>query len=110
MFAKIAVLILSIGLIAGTLLTVRQQRIQAAHGLAKAQTRLAELDRELLRLRLRIAARITPDQIEARTVSLGGGAHGRLLPLSMERLRELTRREADEGGAAAVVLGSFSDQ
>src|SRR5437870_945516 len=94
------------GLIAGVLLAVRQQRIQAAHELARAQTRLMELDRVLLRLRLQIAAKITPDQVERRAGALSPGGGGRLLPLTVDRYRELTRGEAEAASRTSAAMAA----
>lgn len=90
MFAKIVVLILSLGMLAAALLANRQQRIQAAHDLALAQKRLVEHDRTLWRLRLEIASRITPAQIE-----IAGRRYGDLQPLRSERFHDMVRQELD---------------
>jgi hypothetical protein len=63
-FAKVAVLILSIGLCACVLLAARQMRTQAAHELAEARLRLQQRDNELWRLRARIAAMVTPERVQ----------------------------------------------
>ena len=97
MFPKVATLIVGLGLIACVMLSLRQQRIQAAHDLTTAQTRLAQLDRELLKVKLQIAARLTPDQVRARAERLG-----KLLPLSMERYQELVRIEAEEAARTTI--------
>ena len=98
MFAKIVTLIVCFGLIACMMLSLRQQRIQAGHELARAQAKLAELDRDVLRLKLQIASRLTPDQIETKARKLG-----QLMPLTMERYQELVRREAEEAASGTVV-------
>ncbi len=71
MFAKLAVLILSIGVVACVLLTVRQLRLQAVHEMAEVQRRVAERDRTLWRLRVEIASRLTPDRVEQMVQALG---------------------------------------
>lgn len=73
MFAKLIVVILSIGVIACVLLTVRQQRMQAVHELANVQREVARLDRTLAHLRLEVAERITPERVAEMAKSLGGG-------------------------------------
>lgn len=103
MFPKVVALILCLALVACAMLALRQQRIQAAHELAKAQARLAELDRNVLRLRLQIASRLTPDRIEQQGAKLG-----RLMPLSMERYEELVRLEAEEAGVPPLTAVSAS--
>ena len=63
MFAKLAVLILSLALCACALLALRQMRTQAAHELAEARLRLLQRDNEFWRLRNRIAAGVTPERV-----------------------------------------------
>ncbi|MBC7834949.1 MAG: hypothetical protein H7Y88_07590 [Phycisphaerales bacterium] len=71
MFGKLAFTILAVGLMACVLLATRQQRLQAVHELAQVQKRVAEHDRDLWRLRLEIARRITPQRIERMATILG---------------------------------------
>lgn len=63
MFAKLVVLILTIGAVAATLLAARQQRLQAVHETAEAMRRITEHDRTLWRLRSEIAERVTPGKV-----------------------------------------------
>jgi hypothetical protein len=63
-FAKLAVIILTIGAVAATLLAARQQRLYAVHESAEAMRRIAEHDRTLWRLRGEIADRVTPDNVK----------------------------------------------
>ena len=97
MFAKIAVLIVSIGIVACALLGIRQGRIIAAAETAQVQRRVAEHDRTLWRLRIEIASRVTPEQVEGKAL-----AFGTLRPLSAERLHELARAEARAADAAVT--------
>jgi hypothetical protein len=62
-FSKLAVLILTIGAVAATLLAARQQRLQAVHETAEAMRRISEHDRTLWRLRSEIAERVTPGKV-----------------------------------------------
>ncbi|MDX2147527.1 MAG: hypothetical protein SFZ23_08385 [Planctomycetota bacterium] len=71
MFAKLCVVILGSGVVACSLLALRQQRLQAAHELAEAQLRLRSHDERLWRLRGDIASRTTPDQTRALLSTLG---------------------------------------
>lgn len=71
MFAKIAAVILAIGVVAGALLSLRQLRLQAVHELATVQRRVAEHDRTLWHLRVEIAARTTPERTEELAQALG---------------------------------------
>lgn len=64
MFAKLALIILTIGAVAATLLAARQQRLYAVHESAEAMRRIAEHDRTLWRLRGEIADRVTPDKVK----------------------------------------------
>ena len=64
MFAKIVVVILSLGLCAAALLSLRQMRTQAAHELAEARLRVLQRDNELWRLRAQIAEHVTPERIQ----------------------------------------------
>ena len=89
MFAKIAVLIVSIGIVACALLGIRQGRILAAAETAQTQRRVAEHDRTLWRLRIEIASRVTPEAVESKSL-----AFGTLKSLNSERLQELARAEA----------------
>ncbi|HYD00322.1 MAG TPA: hypothetical protein VEB22_03780 [Phycisphaerales bacterium] len=71
MFAKLCVLIISAGLLACTLLALRQQRIEAVHQMAKVNLRIMEADRGLARLRTEIAANLEPKRIEELASKLG---------------------------------------
>ncbi len=90
MFAKLAAVIVSMGVVACILLAVRQQRVQAAHEMADVQRRVMEHDRTLWHLRAEIAARVTPEQVEKAAAGLGPTA-----PISAERFREMVRRETE---------------
>jgi hypothetical protein len=96
-FAKIAVLIVSIGMVACALLGIRQGRILAAAETAQVQRRVAEHDRTLWRLRIEIASRVTPEQVESKALAIGA-----LRPLNSERLVELARAEARAADAAVT--------
>lgn len=88
MFAKLALVIVSLGVVACILLAVRQQRVQAAHELAEVQRRVMEHDRTLWHLRTEIAERVSPQQVDAMVKLAGPTA-----PINAERLRELADRE-----------------
>lgn len=72
MFAKVAVLIVSIGLCAAALLAIRHQQTQAAHGLTESRLRITQRDQELWRLRSRIAAVVTPQRVKEMALRVGG--------------------------------------
>ena len=63
MLAKLATIIVAIGLTACGLLAMRQARLQAAHELAQAQLRIARVDERLLALHALIADEITPGRV-----------------------------------------------
>lgn len=97
MFAKLAAVIVSMGLVACILLAVRQQRVQAAHEMADVQRRVMEHDRTLWHLRAEIAARVTPGQVEKAAKRLGPTA-----PITAERYREMVRRETEASEVASA--------
>lgn len=69
-FAKVAFLVLALGLLAASLLTLRQMRTQAAHELARARLRILDRESELQRIRMRIGELVTPEHIEALSAGL----------------------------------------
>jgi hypothetical protein len=73
--AKIATVILTIGIVGCILLTTRQQRLQAVHDLAVLQRRVAEHDRTLWHLRAEIARNVQPRNVEALARALGPLEH-----------------------------------
>jgi len=75
LFLKLAVSILSIGLTAAALLSLRQLRLQAVHESANVQRRIADHDRLLWKLRGDIASHITPDRVRKMTGKLGPMVH-----------------------------------
>jgi hypothetical protein len=89
---KLSVLILAFGVLACVLLANRQLRVQSAHELAEVQRRVAYHDRDLWRLRIEIASRVAPDEVER----MGRGL-GTLVTNSPQRMIELVRKENDAG-------------
>lgn len=71
MVAKVAAIILTIGIVGCILLTNRQLRLQAVHDLAVLQRRVAEHDRTLWHLRAEIAGRVVPRNVEQLAKGLG---------------------------------------
>lgn len=61
--ARAALAILSIGVIALTLLSYRQMRLQAMHELSAARLRQADHDKRLWEIRSQIAGMVTPERI-----------------------------------------------
>lgn len=68
--AKLAVLVVCMGLCACALLAARQMRMQAAHELTEARLRIMKHDNDLRRTRARIAAQITPEKVERMAAGL----------------------------------------
>ncbi|HYF13598.1 MAG TPA: hypothetical protein VD971_00850 [Phycisphaerales bacterium] len=71
MFAKLVTLIVALGVLGCALLAQRQARLQAASEAAQAQLRIRVADERLLRLRARVAARVSPQQVEVLASSIG---------------------------------------
>lgn len=70
MAAKIAFLIVAIGLCAVALLGIRQLRTQAAHELTEARLRIMNRDNELWRVRTAIAEGVSPRRVQQMAASL----------------------------------------
>lgn len=64
MFGKVAIVVIGLGAASASLLALRQQRLQAAHELAKAQLRIERQDEELWKVRSRIASLVNPQNVE----------------------------------------------
>lgn len=86
MFAKLVVVILTIGACACTLLSMRQARLQAAHELARAQLRVRACDERLWALRADIGRRVMPDQVRQMADALGNFRP--MLPLPSDLMRQ----------------------
>ena len=71
MVAKLIAVILAVGAAGIMMLDLRQQRLQTMHDIAMVQRRMAEHDRELFRVRTRIAAAVVPQQVEQLAARLG---------------------------------------
>ena len=99
-FAKLVVLILVIGSCGGSLLAMRQSRLQAAHELAEARLRLRDHEERLQRLRAEIAVRATPEAVRDMLEHRGDDV-GPLVPAAERRARfarpELMARGSDAG-------------
>ena len=67
MFAKVAIVIIALGICACSLLALRQARLQAANELAEARLRVRAIDERVSRTRTAIAGRVTPEQVESMT-------------------------------------------
>lgn len=91
MFAKLVVVVLTIGSCACTLLSLRQARLQAAHELTRAQLRVREADDRLWAARAEIARRVMPDQIRQMATALGSFRPMLPLPGDVERRSEYAR-------------------
>lgn len=63
MLAKAVFVVIGIGAMSATLLALRQQRLQAAHELARTQIRVERQDEELWKVRARIATLVNPQNV-----------------------------------------------
>lgn len=70
MVAKLAAVILAIGILACALLAVRQMRTQAAHELAETRLRIMQRDNQLWRVRTQIAEAVAPQRVQALAATL----------------------------------------
>ena len=70
-FAKLAVVIIAVGVGACWLLALRQARLEAANELAEARLRIAACDERLTMLRASIAVGVTPEHVERMAMELG---------------------------------------
>ncbi|HHN77368.1 MAG TPA: hypothetical protein ENK11_01660 [Phycisphaerales bacterium] len=93
MAAKLAVVLVALGLIAASLLSMRQSRLQAAHEVTSARLRIREHDERLLKLRSEIAERVTPEAV--REMLKESGELDRLAPLAERVHRVATGEIAD---------------
>lgn len=93
MAAKLAVVIVALGLIAAALLSMRQSRLQAAHEVTAARLRIRVHDERLLKMRGEIAARVTPEAVRAMLQE--SGELDRLAPVA-----ERVHRPKPAGSAA----------
>lgn len=107
MLAKIAFLILSVGVSACVLLTVRQQRLEAVHDLADVQRSMSRLDQDLFRLRVAIAQGVAPERVTSLAVALGP-----MRPAGVDSLTDLlppasavALAEQDESASEAAASG-----
>lgn len=63
MLAKLCIVIMAVTLTAASMLTVRQQRLDAVYDMARSLERAAAHDRQLQEVRIDIARRVTPDAV-----------------------------------------------
>lgn len=101
MLAKLCVLILSLGVTGGVLLHLRQARLQVVHELARVQLRMNDRDRDLFRIRTRIASRITPERIEQLAAQFGP-----MTPIGVHTAHDLPAASAPDGEATLPAGGA----
>lgn len=103
MGGKLALVIITFGLMAAGLLSTRQSRLQAAHEVTAARLRIRSHDERLLVLRAEIAEMVTPNAV--REMLVASGEHARLAPLA-ERMHTasdpLNNKTNDEGTLVPV--------
>ncbi|MFG0293586.1 MAG: hypothetical protein ACIAQF_13035 [Phycisphaerales bacterium JB065] len=71
MRAKLCIVILTVTLTAASLLTVRQQRLDAVYDMRRSLESAAALDRQLQEVRIDIARRVTPDSVTQLASAMG---------------------------------------
>lgn len=71
MFAKLAAVIVAVGVCACTLLAMRQARLQAAHDLAEARLRVRAIDERVALRRAEIGRLVSPDEVRRMAEELG---------------------------------------
>lgn len=91
MFAKLAVIVVAIGIFAATLLSFRQNRLQVASELTQTQLRIQKSDDNLWMLRARIAAKVAPASVERLAADIGP-----LRPLALPVLARTEPPAADQ--------------
>jgi len=82
--AKIVFLALCAAATGASLLSVRQQRVQAAHEMATLHERIAQREESLAKLRLAIAGRLTPGHIRSLVAALEASRDDELEPVRFE--------------------------
>ena len=102
-------LIVSLGALACTLLTLRQQRIEAVHQMAMVNLRIMEADRGLARLRTEIAANLEPARIEQVASKLGTLRPIESLPVRPGALPDRARPAYAQGRGEVRPLASVDD-
>jgi hypothetical protein len=95
-FAKIAAVILALGVCACSLLALRQARLQAANELAEARLRVRAIDERVSLVRAGIAASVVPSEVEHMTAEVEDVV-GPLIPLAL-------REELEESPAPVAQL------
>ncbi len=63
MLAKLCIVIMAVTLTAASMLTVRQQRLDAVYDMARSLERAAAHDRQLQEVRIDIARMVTPESV-----------------------------------------------
>ncbi len=101
MVAKLIALVLTLGIVGVLVLHLRQERLQVMHEMADLQKRLAEHDRDFLRVRSRIASRVAPPVVLELAAKLGPTVPIATLPASGGPLRT----KAAAGNPAASTPG-----
>ncbi|MEQ8317675.1 MAG: hypothetical protein RIE77_02715 [Phycisphaerales bacterium] len=82
---KLAFCVVALVAIAGSLLTIRQMRTQAAHEFASLRLRVMQVDEYSKRLRADISRHVGPDELHARLAELDAAeSEGEAPGLAME--------------------------
>lgn len=101
MFAKVAVVIIALGICACSLLALRQARLQAANELAEARLRVRSIDERVSRARTAIAGMVTPEQVETMTEWMDE----QLVPLASQQQRAFDEAALLAQSASPLAVG-----
>lgn len=101
MFAKIIVVIVSLGVCACTLLALRQARLQAANELAEARLRVRGIDERISMVRTEIAPYVTPVKVREMTRELQD-LLGPLVPMVELQASSATGKSSLQDSSAAA--------
>jgi len=71
MLAKLCIVIMAVALTAASLLTVRQQRLDAVYDMSRSIERAAAHDRQLQEVRISISKAVTPDAVRTMASRFG---------------------------------------
>lgn len=96
MFVKLACVIVCAGVTGMVLLSLRQDRLQAANEFAEARLRVRMLNEQVSTIRAELAMQITPDRIESLADELGVRTQSWLIPSAQSSEEPGTR--SDESG------------
>ncbi len=104
MIVKIVFLAIAAAATGASLLSVRQQRVQAAHEMAALHERLETKEEALSKLRLAIAERLTPRDIQRLIAAIEEARGEELAPVRFEWCAPYRRRATRAGSLQRVMV------